>query len=663
MTSERFFCRVSCPAPVRVAALLTVATLWLATERPARAQLGGSLLGDPLAAAGGPKSDGVEKVTAVFTAASGKSPAMLYITAYVAEGWHTYSLTQKQGKEGGPLTSEIQLPPSIQYKLLGRLRPAPPPHIIHETSWGNLDIEAHDGVVTWFVPIALAEGVKPDEVKIEGSVFAQACDDSSCLPPKTFKFTAGLVGKPPVKIVEPRGGFDKRFDAKPAGDKAAAPESSTNAGSAATARGLLAQLKPRYLGVGNQGSLWLVLGAAFIGGFILNFMPCVLPVIGLKILGFVEQSHESRSRVLLLNVWYAVGMLSVFWVLAGLAAFLNWDWGQQFQSVGFNVVLAGVVFAMALSFLGVWEIPIPGFVGGSTASQFSQKEGPTGAFSKGVLTTVLSTPCSGPFLGALFGLTLTLSATATIAIFTCVGLGMASPYLLIGAFPRLIRFLPKPGVWMETFKQLMGFLLLFTVVYLLTFVGQDYLLPTVALLISIWFGCWCFGRTPLTASLARRLRGWATGTVSAAAIGAFAFWILLPGKTELDWMPFSTDRLAAELAQGRTVLVDFTADWCPTCKFNEKTVLNTSRMKQVIDQRSVVTLKADLTRYSPDVSNALHALGSRSIPIYAIFSADRPHEPLVLRDLITKRQVIEALDMAGPSREAAQASLTPPGRS
>ena len=661
MTSQRWFCRLSCPATVRVAALLALVTLVVATARPASAQLGGSLLGDTLAAAGGPQSDGVEKVTAAFTAASGKTPAMLYITAEVAEGWHTYSLTQKQGKDGGPLTTEIALPESKQYKLIGPLRPAPPPHIIHETSWGNLDIEAHEGVVTWFVPIELAEGVKPEEVTIEGSVFAQACDDSSCLPPKTFKFTAGLVDKPPVKIVEPRGGFDPRFDAKPAGAKAENEAGSATPGVGSS--GLLGQLKPRHLGVGNFNSLWLVLVSAFVGGFILNFMPCVLPVIGLKILGFVEQSHASRSRVLLLNFWYSLGMLSVFWVLAGLAAFLNWDWGQQFQSVGFNVALAGLVFALALSFLGVWEIPIPGFVGGNAASQLANQEGPTGAFAKGVLTTVLSTPCSGPFLGALFGLTLTISASATIAIFTCVGLGMASPYLLIGAFPRLIRFLPKPGACMDTFKQLMGFLLLFTVVYLLTFVGQDYLLPTIALLIALWFGCWWLGRTPLTASLAQRLRGWLLGIASAAALGSFAFWILLPAKTVLDWKPYSTARLEAELAQGRTVLVDFTADWCPTCKYNEKTVLNTTRIKGVVDQAHVVTLKADLTRYSDDVTAALHALGSRSIPIYAIFSAERPHEPLVLRDLITKRQVIEALDMAGPSREAAQASLTLPGRS
>jgi len=660
MSSARFVGRRELHGALACRLMLAVLAM-VAWAQPAAAQLGGSLLSGSLAAAGGQKSDGIEEVTAAFTAASGKTPAMLYITALVGEGWHTYSLTQKQGKEGGPLTSEIQIPPSEQYKLIGPLRPTPPPHIIHEESWGNLDIESHEGEVTWFAPIELAPGVKPEDVKIEGSVFAQACDDSSCLPPKTFKFTAGLAVEPPVKIVEPRGGFDERFDAKPAGAADDKPEG--DAASIAPLGGLFGQLKPRYFGAGKQTSLWLVLGAAFLGGFILNFMPCVLPVIGLKILGFVEQSHERRSRVLMLNLWYAFGMLAVFWVLATLAVRLNLSWGQQFQSVGFNLVLAGLVFAMALSFLGVWEIPIPGFVGGNTATQLATKEGPGGAFAKGVLTTVLSTPCSGPFLGPVFGFTLNQKWPTIYAIFTCVGLGMASPYLVIGAFPKLIRFLPKPGAWMDTFKQLMGFVLLFTVVFLLTFVGKDYVLPTIAMLIAIWFGCWWIGRTPLTASLGRRLRGWSIGVASAAILGVIGFRMLMPEQTELAWEPFSPARLEAELAQGRTVLVDFTADWCLTCKMNEKQVLNTARIESAVQLNRVVTLKADFTRQSPEIKQVLNALGSNSIPICAIFSADRPSEPLVLPDLITKNQVIEALGMAGPSREAAQASVIPPGRS
>ncbi|MGE0535547.1 MAG: thioredoxin family protein [Pirellulales bacterium] len=661
MIHERFVGRVhsssrATRSRATKAGIVAVVAL-LAFALPAEAQLGGSLLGGSLAGPGG-QSDGVEKVTAAFTASSGKTPAMLYITAQLADGFHTFSITQK---EGGPLTTEIKLAPSKQFKLAGPLRPFPAPHLTSDPNFKGIEIEAHDGVVTWFVPIELAAGVQPADVKIEGSVYAQACDATSCKIPKMFKFTATLVDKPPVKIVEPRGGFDKRFDAKPAGTGDDKPPAES--ASAAPLGGLLAQLKPRYLGGGSFASLWLVLGAALIGGFILNFMPCVLPVIGLKILGFVEQSHASRSHVLMLNVWYALGMLSVFWVLATLAVQLNLGWGQQFQSVSFNIVLAGLVFAMALSFLGVWEIPIPGFVGGNAASQLAAKEGPGGAFAKGALTTVLSTPCSGPFLGPVFGFTLNQNWLVIYAIFTCVGLGMASPYLLIGAFPKLIRFLPKPGAWMDTFKQLMGFVLLFTVVYLLSFVGQTYLLPTVAMLIAVWFGCWVIGRTSLTASLGQRLRGWTTGIATGAVLGAIAFWVLMPETTKLDWQAYSTGRLEDELAAGRTVLVDFTADWCPTCKFNEKTVLNTARMKEALEQRQVVTLKADLTRYTADVTNALHALGSDSIPIYAIFSADRPHEPLVLRDLITKRQVIEALDMAGPSRESAQASLAPPGPS
>ena len=265
------------------------------------------------------------------------------------------------------------------------------------------------------------------------------------------------------------------------------------------------------------------LGFAFLGGLILNLMPCVLPVISLKILSFLEQAGESRGRVFLLERLVFGGLLSVFMVLAALAAAAGLAWGEQFTLPWFKVAMTALVFVMALSFLGVWEIPIPGFVGAGRAGRLQTKEGPSGAFFKGVFATILATPCSGPFLGPVFGYLLKQPPHMAYWIFGAVGLGMASPYLVIGAFPELIRFLPKPGAWMETVQQVMGFLLLATVVYLFTTLSAAYFMPTQALLVGLWFACWWIGRTPLTAPEGWRIAAWVGGPAVAALVGLFAF--------------------------------------------------------------------------------------------------------------------------------------------
>ena len=254
----------------------------------------------------------------------------------------------------------------------------------------------------------------------------------------------------------------------------------------------------------------LALGLA--SGFILNFMPCVLPVIGLKAMSFVQQSHGDRRRAFLLNIVYSIGVISVFLLLALLSVTLGLAWGEQFSYSWFKIGLILIVFAMALSFLGVWEIPIPGFVGSGQASHLASKEGPAGAFFKGVFATILATPCSGPLMGTLFSSTLDAPAPVKFALFFSMGLGMALPYLVIGAIPELASWIPKPGAWMETFKELMGFLLLATVVFLFYTLGDAKLfVPTLATVVGVWFACWMVGRVPLTAPAGSKLSAWVTG--------------------------------------------------------------------------------------------------------------------------------------------------------
>ncbi len=378
---------------------------------------------------------------------------------------------------------------------------------------------------------------------------------------------------------------------------------------------------------GSDRSLLVMLAFSLAGGFVLNFMPCVLPVIGLKILSFAEQAGRSRRHILTLNLWYSLGLLSVFMVLATLSSAVNLGlhdtnlhWGQQFSSTAFNVTMVGLVFVMALSFLGVWEIPIPGFVGSGRANEVAMRKGAVGAFSKGVITTVLATPCSGPLLGAVFGYTLKQPPAVTYAIFAAIGLGMAAPYLLIGAFPSLIRMLPKPGAWMETFKQMMGFLMLGTIVFFFSFMNRDYLVPTFAMMIGLWAAVWWIGRVSIVEPLSHRLKAWAQGIVVAALVGVASFTWLTPRESLIPWKGFSQAELARLTGEGQTVLVDFTAEWCPNCKLNLRYAIETPEVRELLDANKIVPLLADWTDGSAEVTKTLESLDSASIPVLAIFA-------------------------------------------
>lgn len=616
----------------------------------------------------------VLKTEARFATATDEVPARLYITSQIEPGWHIYAISQKPG---GPLATKIKLEPSDAYRVLGEFSSFPVPHEESDSAiWPDLPIQSHEDEVTWYVPIELTPGVDVDSLEINGRLTAQACDDDACLPPTNYDFVA-RVGQP-IEIpaaVEPAEPTPAAANVPPAGAE----------------RLDLENLRIEQ----SETGLILALCGAFLGGLILNLMPCVLPVIGLKILAFVEQSGQSRSRIFALNVWYTLGMLAVFMVLATLAVFFKLGWGQQFSFTAFNVTLTAVVFTMGLSFLGVWEIPIPGFVGSGQVQDLAAKEGLAGAFCKGAVTTVLATPCSGPFLGTALVWAAKQSAPVAYLAFLFVGLGMASPYLLIGAFPRLIRFLPKPGAWMETFKNTMGFVLLGTVVFLLTVIEPSFVVPTIALLFGLWAACWWIGRTSLTASFGHKLRAWAEAAAFAGAVGLFALtWLHdvmsfrfeeqvtsriatmqtgnestaminvstaeLPETRDvasktLPWQPFSLARLQELTDAEQTVLIDFTANWCNVCKTLEYAVLNTERTSELVERYGVATLKADWTYGSEEVTQMLNALESNQIPVVAIFPAGRPNDPIVFVGSYTFDNISEALEQAGPSKTVATA--------
>lgn len=580
------------------------------------------------------------------------STVNLTITAEMPPGWHIYERADTDPKALGNKPTLIALSNTSGFsrkqttaegKLISphAVKPGEPPML-----------PFYEGQVKWTTPIVIPADAPPGQFPIEGFIGLQTCfKDDRCDMPRAAKFSGTIE----IAGAEQSGASAVAFSDAKYGEAAQLAASQPPAIDA----------EPALVTIEGAGStalsLPVIMLLAIAGGFILNFMPCVLPVIGLKILSFAEQAGRSRATVLKLNVWYALGTLTVFMVLATLASAAslgllnsNLGWGEQFSNTWFNVVMVGLVFAMALSFLGVWEIPIPGFVGSGKASQLATKEGISGAYAKGVMATILATPCSGPALGTVFGFTLNQPPSITYLLFACIALGMSAPYLLIGAFPKLIRFLPKPGAWMDTFKQLMGFVLLGTIVFLFSFMNKNYLVPTFAMMVGIWMACWWIGRTSLTESLSKKSLAWGQALLVGGIVTLLAFTYLVPGSSKIPWQPFTPSELARLRSSGNTVLVDFTAEWCLTCKMNLKFVIETDEIREALEANKIVPLLADYTEGSPEIKEALNSLQSNSIPLLAIFPADRPDQPIVLRDVITQDQLLEAIEQAGPSKSASQ---------
>ncbi|MCC7476384.1 MAG: thioredoxin family protein [Pirellulales bacterium] len=410
----------------------------------------------------------------------------------------------------------------------------------------------------------------------------------------------------------------------------------------------------------GRGAISYYLAIAFVGGLILNLMPCVLPVIGLKVMSFVDQAGKSRSHALVLNLWFAAGIIAVFLLLGVLAITLGLSWGGQNGKTPFNVTVAVVVFAMALSLLGVWEVPIPGFFGSGSVQSAASKEGALGAFSKGVITTVLATPCTAPFMASAIAWAVTQPAATNLLVFTTVGLGMASPYLLIGVFPELMRFLPKPGAWMDTFKQVSGFVLMGTVIFILSYIEPAAVVPTILLLLGVAVACWWVARTPLTAELADKAKAWGWGCVVTAIFGGIAYSVYLLAVAPADkaWQPFSLERLKqVAVVEGKTVLVDFSAEWCVNCKFFEKTVLHTAPVEQAIREGKVVTMYGDFTDYAPEIDRTLKSLGANGVPVIAIFPGGTPYEPIVFRGGYLQQDLVKAIVEATSRRGRAVTAL------
>jgi len=429
-------------------------------------------------------------------------------------------------------------------------------------------------------------------------------------------------------------------------------------------------------GTAGATSLWIAALFGAIGGLILNLMPCVFPVIGLKVLGFARHGSEGSAASRIGALAFSAGVVVSFWVLAALllglrAAGEAAGWGFQLQSPLFVAAMALLFVAIALNFSGVYEIGLSL----TRLGQFGQggraaSHPLAGSFGSGVLAVLVATPCTAPFMGSALGYTLGSTTLEALVVFTAIGVGMAAPYLLLGLFPAWLRWLPRPGRWMETFRQSLAFPMYATAAWLAWVLGQQAGIDAVLALaigaVLLALALWLVGRFVQGGSGSRR-----TWTASlAVALLALGVWTAWPQRVAgdapaaqarqdasavdgevLGWQPWSRERIADALASGRPVFVDFTAAWCVSCQANKRLVLERDAIVGAMAQRGVVRLEADWTNRDPAITEELARYGRNGVPLYLLFTPGQA-APRILPELLTTGIVMDALASIAPSAVA-----------
>ncbi|OYW72626.1 MAG: hypothetical protein B7Z37_24235 [Verrucomicrobia bacterium 12-59-8] len=596
-----------------------------------------------LAEAAAPKQERVsaELIAAVSAAAPGQ-PFQAAVKLVHAKDSHTYGKVLPPGIIGKPTKLTWTLPEGWQVEE----QPWPATHQVPSTD-GAIS-EGYDGTV--YLPVKIsppASAAVGNNVELNVKVNALVCDPKTCMPfIKEVTLSLGVATAPLTNEANAAA-----FGAAPATEKkspeAKPAEMTSEAKPTATAASASAPKSPLPFAQ--------LLLYAFVGGLILNIMPCVFPVLGIKVTSVVQQAGEDRRKVVLHGLMYTLGILLSFWALGGIAIALNKGWGSQLQSPAFNFFLAAFFLVFALNMAGLFEIGTSAI---GVGSGLQAKSGLGGSFFSGLLATVVATPCSAPFLGTALGATLALPASQSMLIFTLIGLGLASPFLLLSLFPGLISALPRPGAWMESFKQGMSFLLFGTVGFMLYVLTTQIeglpLLFAILSLVLIALGCWIYGRWALPHKPARTQNIARLLTFLAVAGG---LWVGLPNASStrshaeesvnlkdpdaLHWETWSPGKVAALRAAKQPVYIDFTASWCWTCQVNKR-VYTDAGLRAIFKQHHVATLKADWSDENEAIRLALEALGKRAVPVNVLYIPGT-EEPFILDELLTVGNVTAAL--------------------
>jgi thiol:disulfide interchange protein len=597
----------------------------------------------PLALAGGAEAQLKPQHKASFvlhgdrTAYDAGSTARVAALVTIEREWHVNSHQP---------TFEYLIPTVLSFELpagwaAGSVRY--PPAEMQKFAFADQPLAVYDGDVVILADLGVPAGAEAGSYPVRGALRYQACNDSQCLPPVTAHAEVQLVVGP---------------DGRPQhGELFSQPADGDGGGGAAPGGTSAAPPKP-------AGNLAVTLLLAMLGGLILNVMPCVLPVLSLKLFGLVRSAGHGRAEVTRGALATGAGILASFLALAAAAiaaqaAGAAVGWGVQFQRPGFVAFLAVVVVLFSLNLWGLFEIHLPhrlARLGGT-----GPREGLAGHFVSGLFATLMATPCSAPFLGTAIGFALAQPAPVVVGVFAALGLGMALPYLLIAAAPGVARLLPRPGAWMETVRGVMGFLLAGSAVwlfYVLSLQVPPEQLAVIQLgLLGIALFTWMHRRF----GVGRLLRSAATAGVLAAIAVTLIAASASPGAVDrradapaglIPWVAFDRAEAESLAAAGRLVFVDVTAAWCFTCKMNERLILDTPEVARAFEDHGVVPMKADWTNRDDRIAAFLADHGRYGIPFYLLY---RPgEEPHVFSELPSKAALIAAVEQAAGSRPIAR---------
>ena len=578
-----------------------------------------------------------------YSAGALKDGGKLTVWVTIPEKWHV---------NANEVTDEFLKPSSIVVKAEGiEFGDVVWPQPIKEYNEAlELEILTFRGEFKIEIPV---KGVadKYDSLGTEATFHYQACDNSICLAPASK--TISLKGNAATKNSSVTGSA-KKNDSETEVAASTADNESLNANAASAAENNAA-----------SAGIIALLFFAFLGGMILNLMPCVLPVLSLKLFSLIKQAGESRGRLLALGGATTAGILCSFWILAAVVAAVkagggSAGWGMQFQSAGFIAFMAVILTAFAMSFFGVFEIWLP-WSATTKMDEAGHKAGFAGAFFTGALLVLLSTPCSAPFLGTAMGFAFTASTPVLFLFFTAAGLGLALPYMLVSAFPSVLKVFPKPGAWMVKLQKVMGVLLLATVAWLLWIVNEQAGMAGVglfAVIVAVSIaGSFVVGKfAPPGVAFGREI---ATLGGSIAIIAVVWFAAIAPQYenaatehfnarmqeqiTADGWYRYSPALIKEFAKAKRTVFIDATADWCLTCKTNEAAVLNRDEFRRAMDSLGVALVKADWTRETPEVNALLKSMGKSGVPAYAIYPAGDVNKKIVLPELLTTASIVEKI--------------------
>jgi thiol:disulfide interchange protein len=390
---------------------------------------------------------------------------------------------------------------------------------------------------------------------------------------------------------------------------------------------------------------------AFLGGLILNLMPCVFPVLFIKGLSLVQSGGEERHKLRNHGLVYTLGILVSFWVLVSVllglrSAGSHLGWGFQFQSPVFLSLMAALLFFLGLSLAGQFEI---GLTLTSAGGSLAAKQGYTGSFFTGVLAVIVATPCTAPFMGVALGYALSQTAIVTFAVFTALALGLAAPYLALTLQPAWTRVLPRPGAWMEVLKQAVSVPIFGTVIWLAWVIANAYgAMLLASLLVSfllLAIGGWFLGRWPA--------KGWSTTVAGLLVLVVVSLAVIAPKQlvasaapsqagASTGWQPWSTEAVSRFQSQGRPVFVDFTASWCLSCQVNERVALAKPEVQKAFANANVILMRADWTRYDDNITRTLNSFGRSGVPTYALYVPGEP-QPRLLPEVLTPGIVTDAI--------------------